>query len=364
MDVVRRKILWCFTERKGYIHHCAFNKSSLSYIQHSCEVHGSFFQPAQHACNPQDSLKVLDALTGVFKSSTTFPKEMYGRVIKEVRAHPVRELIFVTVSDGILVFSKVTADWVGMLKLPMLSTTSQTVTVDTSLAARESAWELRFDGCGPWADARNTISICMIAHFLAKARLRCWVIHKFELPTVEELEEEDNTATTKSGLSGGSLKLITSWKWAVEMIECTGALVSNYPWINLRSKQTGGFLRRDNERSTTVFISTFKEVSSAPEHLKGIHFIYAGAGNQLSIKGKGKGNGKETEVEIKWYSLSNLSGVTKMRKGLQEDTPYADRRMPFYLPSARQSETPQLKERYMVIDQGLDVLLFSFEPAW
>lgn len=358
MDVVRRKIIWCITERKGYIHHCAFNKSSLSYIQHICETDGSF---VRHVCNAQDSLKVLDALTGVVKSSTKFPKEISGRVIKEVRAHPVRELIFMTIFDGILVFSKVTADWVGILKLPMLCTTSRAVTVDKSLATREGAWELRFDGYGPGADARNTISICTIAHLMEKVRLRCWVIHRFEFPTVEELEA-DNTATTKSGNSGGSLKLITNWKWAVEMIECAGAQISNYPWINLRSKQTGGFLRRASDRSTTVFISTFKEVASAPEHLKGLQFIYVGAGNQLPIKSKGKG--KEPEVEIKWYSLSNLSEVTKMRKDLQEDTPYADRRMSFFLPSARQSETPQLKERYMVIDQGWDVLLFSFEPAW
>lgn len=358
MDVVQRKILWCVTEKKGYhIDHCAFNQSSLSYIQYKT----TNYPYVKHSYNaqepPQNSLNVLDALTGVLKSSTKFPKEISGRVIKEVRAHPVRELIFVRLHDGIVIFSKVTADWVGMLKLPTLHTTSQTIKVDKSLPKHKGKCELRFDGYGPGADARNTISICMIAHLIGKAKLRCWVIHTFEFPTVEELEA-NNTATTKGG---GSMKLITSWKWAVKIIECTDAPISNYPWINLRSKQTGGFLRAIG-RSTSVFISTFKEVASPPKHLRGIQFIYVGAGNQLSIKGKEKD--RETEVEIKWYILSSLSGVTKLRKDLHKDTPYAERRLPFSLPSPRHSRAPQLKERYMVINQEYDVLLFSFEPAW
>lgn len=356
MDVVQRKALWCVTERKGYAHHCTLNQGSLAYIQHICQSPDSPY--INHHYHPQDSLKVLNVLTGVFKSSTKLPQNIPECEITEVRAHPVRELIFVTLRGEILVLCTATAAWVGVLKFPTVCTTNQTIRVSNPFPTRKV--ELRFDEYGRGSGGHNTISICKVAHFmhLGKFRLRCWVVYHFEFPTVEELKV-DNTEITEDKLGGGSLKFITNWKSVVDVIECTNATVSGHPWINLRSKQTGEFLRGAS-RSTKVFINTFKE-SIIPEDLEGIHLTHAGPVHQFPTQGKGRE--KETEAEIKWFSLSGQSEVTKMKKDLPKDTPYAERRAPFCF-SSRKSESPQLSERYLIVDQGSEVLLFSFEPAW
>lgn len=352
MDVAQRKILWCITERKGYVHHCTLSKRTLSYIQHICETPD--FPYILHTYGCQDSLKVLDIQTGVLESSTGFPPGISNRQIKGSRAHPVRELIFITFCDEIMVFSTVTADWVGTLKLPALSTTGETVAV---LDTRVNAWELKFDEYGPRSDTRNTVSVCRVVDLmrLGTFRLRCWIIHQFECPTVEELEIDNADSHNKEGI-----KLITNWKHTVEIIDCADTPISDSPEIYLRSKQMGTFLRPIGDRSTKAIISTFKEVESAPADLQGIHFAYAGP-PRIVRSGDME---KETEIKIRWFSLSGLSEITKMRKTLPKDTPYAERRLPFNFSTVRQSGSPQLKERYMAINQGWGVLLFNFEPKW
>lgn len=361
MDVAQRKVLWCVTERKGYVHHCTLNQNFLSYIQHVCKSPDS--PCIDHVYQPPDSLRVLNVLTGVLKSSTKLPQQISGREITEVQAHPVRELIFITFSDEILVFSTTTTAWVGVLRLPILFATDRAITVDPSSPppkVRKVVLELRFDECGRGSGARNTISVCKVADFihLGKLKRRCWVIYHFEFPMVEELEA-DNAETSEE-----ILKLIVNWKPIVDIIGFADATVSGHPWINLRSKQTGEFLRYGSSRCTKVFISTFKEAQSAPEHLEGIQLARTNLAHQFSARDKGKGKGKEAEAEVKWFLLSDHSEVTKMKKDLPKDTPYAERRMPFCFSSSRQSESPQLSERYLIVDQGWEILLFSFEPAW
>lgn len=336
------------------MHHCTLNQGSLAYIQHICQSPDSPY--IDHHYHPQDSLKVLNVLSGVLQSSTKLPQHIPECEITEVRAHPVRELIFVALREEVLVFSTTTTAWVGVLKFPILCTTNQTIRVNNSLSTRKL--ELRFDEHGRGsAGVHNTLSVAHFMH-LGKFRLRCWVIYHFELPTVEELKAE-NTETTEDKLGGGSLKFITNWRSAVDIIECTSATVSGHPWINLRSKQTGEFLRGAS-RSTKVFIGTFKE-TIIPKDLEGIRLTHVGPVHRLPTQDKGKG--KETEAEIKWFSLSGQSEVTKMKKDLPKDTPYTERRAPFCF-SSRKSESPQLSERYLIVDQGSEVLLFSFEPAW
>lgn len=361
MDVVQRKVLWCVTERKGYVHYCTLNQNFLSYIQHVCK--SPYPEWIDHVYQPPDSLRVLNVLTGVLKSSTKLPQQISGREITEVQTHPVRELIFIAFSDEILVFSTTTTAWVGVLKLPILFATDRAVTIDLSShlrKARKVALELRFDECGRGSGDRNTISVCKVAHFMHLGKLKrcCWVIYHFEFPTVEELEA-DNIETSEE-----TLKPIVNWKPIVDIIGSADATPSGHPWMNLKSKQTGGILRHGSSRCAKVFISTFKEVKSAPEHLEGIQLARANLAHQFPAQDKGKGKGKEAEAEVKWFLLSDHSEVTKMKKDLPKDTPYAERRMPFSFSSSRQSESPQLNERYLTVDQGWEVLLFSFEPAW
>lgn len=358
MDVVRGKLLWCIEDPKGSAFHCTLNRSILSYIQYA---NPQFDVTSGERCPL--SLVALDILTGAFKSSTKLHLGRdSGREIREARAHPRRELIFVLLCNEIMVFSTITMDWVGALKLLVVSASSNHYLGYSPYALRGGEWELQFDEYEPKGSARDRVS----AYGLEPLKRNYFVVQSFELPTAEELEalSKPDEESVDVGPEA-SHKPITSWKrQPIEILDARGVMTHfmDHPEINIKAKQIAVILPSSNFKSNRAIIYTYKEETQVPE----MFVISAAAGEGSPVRGKGKGKEKSEEVgaEIKWFIPSAKSEVTKMRKNLPKDTPYINRRMAASLSSLRGYKGPQLKERYMVFDQGTDVFLSSFSPPW
>lgn len=346
IDIESGKRLWSHYEAKGASHHYALNHKTMSYTH---TIH--------RGNDITITLKVLDVMTGKLKSNTRL--DFQPRVqVNRMKAHPRRELIFMMLPDEVLVFSTITHDWVGRLKLPELVTTGRSRDYQPFL---RWPWDLTFDEYGPSGAGAREMLIVFGVQGVSNPSKDYWITHKFELPTEKELESENGgfkeTKFPKETVESKP-KPIKNWiRRPVEVIWTCGVVPTNgYNGFNPKARQ---LCIRDvvSRKLNKLAIVSYKE----EEDQSGMFHLSEVPEEVVPVDGK-----EDLPAKIKYYTVDTKNDVTKMKKRMPKKTTWRKRRALLPMPKAAAIlAVPAVKERCVVFYQGgTDVFLLSFAPRW